>query len=76
MTKENLFGSGACTLFSHRVTYSLHDGGSHGMNLVIGHGPHTAFTIVLRYTLFSPEVVIPSNDQTREEAPVIGASRY
>src|SRR5580700_3945362 len=24
MTKEKLFGSGACTLFSHRVTYSLH----------------------------------------------------
>jgi hypothetical protein len=35
MTKENVFGSGACTLFSHRVTYSLHDGGSHGMNLVM-----------------------------------------
>src|SRR6195256_3579746 len=35
MTKENLFGSGACTRFSHRVTYSLHDGGSHGMNLAI-----------------------------------------
>ncbi len=35
MTKENLFGSGACTLFSHRVTYSLHDGGSHGMNLAM-----------------------------------------
>src|SRR5579863_1122787 len=32
MTKENLSGSGACTLFSHRVTYSLHDGGSQGMN--------------------------------------------
>src|SRR6201981_1701346 len=32
-TKENLFGSGICTLFSHRVTYSLHDGGSHDMNL-------------------------------------------
>ena len=31
--KENLFGSGACTLFSHRVMYSLHDGGSQGMNL-------------------------------------------
>src|ERR1022692_4557087 len=35
MTKENLFGSGACTLFSHRVTYSLHDGGSHGTNLAM-----------------------------------------
>src|SRR6185369_5815558 len=35
MTKENLFGSGACTLFSHRVTYSLHDGGSQGMNLAM-----------------------------------------
>src|SRR5215472_3226179 len=35
MTKEKLFGSGACTLFSHRVTYSLHDGGSHGMNLAM-----------------------------------------
>src|SRR5271157_436386 len=35
MTKENLFGSAACTLFSHRVTYSLHDGGSHGMNLAM-----------------------------------------
>jgi hypothetical protein len=35
MTKENLFGSGACTLFSHRVTYSLHDGGFHGMNLAM-----------------------------------------
>ena len=35
MTKENLFGSGACTLFSHRVTYSLHDGGSHGMYLAM-----------------------------------------
>jgi len=33
MTKENLVGSGACTLFSHRATYSLHDGGSHGKNL-------------------------------------------
>src|SRR5271155_5088890 len=32
MTKENLSSSGDCTLFSHRVTYSLHDGGSHGMN--------------------------------------------
>jgi hypothetical protein len=35
MTKENLFGSGACALFSHRVTYSFHDGGSHGMNLAM-----------------------------------------
>src|SRR5215471_8525090 len=35
MTKENLFGSGACTRFSHRVTYSFHDGGSHGMNLAM-----------------------------------------
>src|SRR6201982_4295221 len=35
MTKENLFGSGACTLFSHRVTYSLHDGGSQCMNFAI-----------------------------------------
>src|SRR6266849_10380993 len=35
MTKENLFGSGACTLFSHRVTYSLHDGGSHGMKVAM-----------------------------------------
>src|SRR5260221_10317942 len=35
MTKKNLFGSGACTLFSHRVTYSPHDGGSHGMNLAM-----------------------------------------
>ena len=35
MTKENLSGSGACTLFSHLVMYSLHDGGSHGMNLVM-----------------------------------------
>src|SRR5689334_19673096 len=35
ITKENLFGSGACSLFSHRVTYSLHDGGSHGMNLAM-----------------------------------------
>src|SRR6266704_6633258 len=35
MTKENLFSSRACTFFSHRVTYSLHDGGSHGMNLAI-----------------------------------------
>src|SRR5207249_6273384 len=35
MTKENLFGSGASTLFSHRVTYSLHDGGSHGINLAM-----------------------------------------
>src|SRR5580698_10933133 len=34
-TKENLFGSGACTLFSHRVTYSLHDGGSQVMNLAM-----------------------------------------
>src|SRR6201997_1187320 len=33
MTQEKLSGSGACTLFSHRVTYSLHDGGSQGMNL-------------------------------------------
>src|SRR5579871_5604822 len=33
ITKENLFGSGACTLFSHRVTYSLHDGGYHAMKL-------------------------------------------
>lgn len=32
MTNKNLFGSGACTLLSHRVTYSLYDGGSHGMN--------------------------------------------
>jgi hypothetical protein len=31
MTKEKLFGSGARALFSHRVTYSLHVGGSHGM---------------------------------------------
>src|SRR5215831_6971030 len=35
MTKESWFGSGACTLFSHRARYSLHDGGSHGMNLVM-----------------------------------------
>src|SRR5579872_553842 len=35
MTKEKLFGSGACALFSHRVTYSIHDGGSHGMNLAM-----------------------------------------
>jgi hypothetical protein len=35
VTKENLFGSGTCTLFSHRVTYSLHDGGSHGINLAM-----------------------------------------
>jgi hypothetical protein len=35
MTKENSFGSGACTLFSHRVTYSLHVGGSHRMNLAM-----------------------------------------
>src|SRR5215469_247584 len=35
MTKESLFGSGACTLFSHRFTYSLHEGGSHGMNLAM-----------------------------------------
>src|SRR5437870_13872659 len=35
MTKENLWGSGACTLLSHRVIYSLHDGGSHGMNLAM-----------------------------------------
>src|SRR5215471_17863386 len=35
MTKENLFGSGACSLFSHRAKYSLHDGGSQGMNLAI-----------------------------------------
>src|SRR5260370_39327798 len=35
MTKENLLASGACTLLSHRVTYSLHDGGSHGMNLAM-----------------------------------------
>ena len=35
MTKENLFGSGVCTLFSHRAKYSLHDGGSHGMNLAM-----------------------------------------
>lgn len=34
-TTENLFGSGACTLFSHRVTYSLHNGGSHGINLAM-----------------------------------------
>src|SRR6185312_4343748 len=34
-TKENLLGSSACTLFSHRVTYSLHDGGPHGMNLAM-----------------------------------------
>src|SRR5579864_3232042 len=27
MTKEYLFASGACTLFSHRDKYSLHDGG-------------------------------------------------
>ena len=25
----------ACTLFSHRATYSLHDGGSHDMNLAM-----------------------------------------
>src|SRR5271170_5947973 len=35
MTKEKLFGSGARTLFSHRARYSLHDGGSHGMNLAM-----------------------------------------
>ena len=35
ITKENLPGSAACTLFSHRATYSLHDGGSHGMNFAI-----------------------------------------
>src|SRR5277367_2230290 len=35
MTKENWVGSGARALFSHRVTYSLHDGGSHGMNLAM-----------------------------------------
>jgi len=34
MTKENLLVSGG-TLLSHRVTYSLHDGGSHGMNLAM-----------------------------------------
>src|SRR5262249_46193611 len=28
-------GSGACTLFSHRATYSFHVGGSHGMNLAM-----------------------------------------
>src|SRR5215831_3561423 len=33
MTKENLLASGVCTRFSQRITYSLHDGGSHGMNL-------------------------------------------
>jgi len=33
--EKDLFGSGACTLFSHRVTSSLHDGGSHGMNLAM-----------------------------------------
>src|ERR1700732_2267579 len=38
MTKENLFGSGACTLFSHRVTYSVHDGGSHGIQFVMAGG--------------------------------------
>src|SRR5258708_28939633 len=35
ITKENWFGAGVCTLFSHRVRYSLHDGGSHGMNLAM-----------------------------------------
>jgi hypothetical protein len=35
MTKENWFGCGARSLFWHRVTYSFHDGGSHGMNLAM-----------------------------------------
>ena len=35
MTKGKLFGSGACTLFSHRVTYSFHDGGSQGIYLAM-----------------------------------------
>src|ERR1700737_1398443 len=38
MTKENLFGSGACSLFSHRVAYSLHDGASHAMNRALERG--------------------------------------
>jgi hypothetical protein len=47
MTKENVFGSGACTLFSHRVTYSLHDGGSHGMNLAMAGVVHPYFDMEL-----------------------------
>src|SRR5262249_114310 len=35
MTKEKLPASGDCTLFSQRVRYSLHDGGSQGMNLAM-----------------------------------------
>src|SRR6266404_2467449 len=35
MTKENVFGSGACSRSSHRAMYSLQDGGSHRMNLAI-----------------------------------------
>src|SRR5215475_11919055 len=41
MTKEKLSGSGVCTLFSHRATYSLHDGGSHGMNLAMAGEMHS-----------------------------------
>lgn len=33
MTKENVFGSGVCALFSHLARYSAHEGGSHCMNL-------------------------------------------
>ena len=35
MTKENVFDSGARSRCSHRAMYSLQDGGSHRMNLVI-----------------------------------------
>jgi len=34
-------GSGSCSLFSHRVTYLLHDGGSHGMNLAMAAVMHS-----------------------------------
>src|SRR5438067_123611 len=40
MTQDNLLGSGACPLLSHRVTYSLHDGGSHVMNLAMADVMH------------------------------------
>src|SRR5260370_8830219 len=49
MTKENLVGSGPFTLFSHRVTYSLPDGGSRGMHLAMPGvlQPQTADTSIL-----------------------------
>ena len=32
MRNKRFSEAAACTLFSHRVRYSLHDGGSQGMN--------------------------------------------